>query len=147
MELPAQLKSKKVLMGLGLVVLVGVGFFFFQMMSSTEGDQGESRERPGSNSRVAPRRATSTPKKEQTQSPLFQALEALKDPFRDEDPRRAELDEKLSLTQKEIEYLKATLAEKKLKQEIKEIEQASHPISGRRERPRWERISWLRLSL
>ena len=51
-------------------------------------------------------------------------MQALKDPFRTEDPKAAELQDKLDLTKKEIEYLKATLEEKKLRQEIREIEKS-----------------------
>ncbi len=48
----------------------------------------------------------------------------MKDPFRTEDPKAAELKDKLDLAKKEVEYLRAILEEKKLKQEIKEIERS-----------------------
>jgi type IV pilus biogenesis protein PilP len=89
---------------------------------------------------VAPEKAQSTrrtstkiskPQKEApTQSPLFEALKTFKDPFRKEDSKLAELQDKLSLTQKEIEYLKATLEEKKLRREIKEIEKVIRESAG-----------------
>jgi type IV pilus biogenesis protein PilP len=120
MELPKNLKSKKlVLVGAGLIVVILVGFFVLKFMTSGGADA--VPEKP----RTAPRaaRKISKPKQEEPKkSPLYQAMEALKDPFRADDPRAAELQDKLSLTQKEVEYLRAILEEKKLRQQIKEIE-------------------------
>lgn len=134
MGIPAQLKSKKVLLGLGAVVVIGVGFFVFQLMSSggTEMDNPPRRSRsaPRASARKAPTSAPALKKEEPTKSPLFQALEELKDPFRKEDPRRAELEDKLNWTQKEVEYLKASLEEKKLRYEIKELEKSIGKTAG-----------------
>ena len=78
-----------------------------------------------------PEKKISNPqKKEQTKSPLFEAMEKLKDPFRTEDPKAAELQDKLRLTQKEIEYLKASLEEKRLRYEIKELEKSIGKTAG-----------------
>ena len=120
MDLPKSLKSKKLLVvGAGLVAVILIGFFAMKFMAS--GGAEMTREKP----RLARRseKKTSKPqKKEGTKSPLFQAMEALKDPFRKEDPKLMELHDKLGRTQKEVEYLKASLEEKKLRQEIWEIE-------------------------
>jgi type IV pilus biogenesis protein PilP len=124
MKLPAQLKSKKVLLGLGAVVVILMGFFVLKFMSSggTEAEPRKARPAPQT------RKPISKPKKEEPEkSPLFEALKSWKDPFRGEDPEVVELQDKINSTKKEIEYLKASLEEKKLRQEIKELEKS---ISG-----------------
>jgi len=170
MGIPAQLKSKKVLLGLGAVVVIGVGLFVFQLMSSG----GTDVDKPPRRSRSAPRAsggkalgkaptsASALKKEEPTESPLFQALEALKDPFRKEDPRRAELEDKLSWTQKEVEYLKISLEEKKLRYEIKELEKSMgqtnqsgapgeelvvQPSGGKKDEDRSQRKVWVKAIL
>jgi hypothetical protein len=121
MELAKSLKSKKVAAGVGVVAVILVGFFMLKFMTS--GGEEAVPEKPRTAHRAT--RKTPKPKKEeQEKSPLFEAMEALKDPFRTEDPKAAELQDKLDLTKKEIEYLKATLEEKKLRQEIREIEKS-----------------------
>ncbi len=122
MQLPKNPSSRKVLiLGAGTVCVILVGFFLLKFMTSVE------TEAPPEKPRSSQRSARKTPKPEQEnseKSPLFKAMEKLKDPFRAEDPKAAELQDKLKLTQKEIEYLKATLEEKKLRKEIKEIERS-----------------------
>ncbi len=122
MELPRNLKSKKlVLIGAGLVVLILAGFFILKFMTSGGADA--VPEKPRSTQRTV--KKISRPKAEEPQkSPLYEAMKALKDPFRAEDSRAAQLQDKLSLTQKEVEYLRAILEEKKLRREIKEIERS-----------------------
>jgi hypothetical protein len=122
MDLPKGLKSRKLLLvGAGLVVVILVGFFLMKFMAS--GGAEMAQERPRS-ARRTERKISKPQKKEETKSPLFKAMEALKDPFRKEDPQLIELQDKLGRTQKEIEYLKASLEEKKLRQEIREIERS-----------------------
>jgi hypothetical protein len=130
MGFPKQFKSKKTLLGLGAVVVIGVGFFMFQLMSSGVTEKDVPRIRSKSSPRAAVKTTPKPKMNEQTQSPLFEAMEALKDPFRTEDPKTAELESKLSITQKEIAYLKATLEEKKLRQEIREIERSLSESEG-----------------
>ncbi|UCB52807.1 MAG: hypothetical protein JSV10_01575 [Candidatus Zixiibacteriota bacterium] len=122
MDLPKSLKSKKLLLvGAGLVVVILVGFFLMKFMTS--GGAEMAQEKPRS-ARRTERKISKPQKKEETKSPLFKAMEALKDPFRKEDPKLIELQDKLGRTQKEIEYLKASLEEKKLRHEIREIEKS-----------------------
>jgi hypothetical protein len=124
MELAKILKSKKGMLALGLVVVIGVGFFALKFMSATT-DQPAEAGKPRATHRTTQKPATRTAKKDEPEkSPLFQAMQALKDPFQAEDPKAAELKEKLDLAKREVEYLKAILEEKKLKQEIREIEQS-----------------------
>jgi hypothetical protein len=134
MDLPKGLKSKKlVVVGAGLVGLILVGFFMLKFMTS--GGAEMVQEKPRS-PRRSEKKISKPQSREETKSPLFQAMEALKDPFRKEDPKLIELQDKLSRTQKEIEYLRADLEEKKLRQEIREIEkslaegdQSGEPVS------------------
>jgi hypothetical protein len=124
MELAKILKSKKGMLALGLVVVIGVGFFALKFMSATTDEPAEAG-KPRATHRTTQKPATRTAKKDEPEkSPLFQAMQALKDPFQAEDPKAAELKEKLDLAKREVEYLKAILEEKKLKQEIREIEQS-----------------------
>ena len=122
MDLPKGLKSKKLLViGVGLVAVILIGFFAMKFMTSGGAEMAEERPRT---SRRSERKISKPQKKEEVKSPLFQAMEALKDPFRKEDPKLIELQDKLGRTQKEIEYLRASLEEKKLRQEIREIERS-----------------------
>ena len=121
MEIPKGLKSKKILFGAVVMGIILVAFFGLKFMTSGGGDVVPEKSRPA---RRPEKKISKPQKKEETKSPLFAAMEALKDPFRSEDPKAAELQDKLRLTQKEIEYLKATLEEKKLRQEIREIEKS-----------------------
>lgn len=128
MELPATLKSKKVLvLGLGAVVVILVGFFVLKFITSGGTEMASQRVQS------APRtgKKISQPKKKESEkSPLFEALEALKDPFRGEDPEVVQLQDKINATKKEIEFLKASLEEKKLRQEIKELEKSISGAAG-----------------
>jgi len=128
MELPATLKSKKLLLlGSGAVVVALVGFFVLKFMAS--GPDDVAREKPQSATRTG-QKISKPKKKEQTQSPLFEALEALKDPFRGEDPKLVEMQDKIDATKKEIELLRASLEEKKLRKEIKELEKSIKESAG-----------------
>jgi type IV pilus biogenesis protein PilP len=124
MELAKILKSKKGMAVLGLVVVIVVGFFALKFMSSTTEEPAEPDKPRAAHKTVQKPPAKTAKKDEPEKSPLFQAMQALKDPFQAEDPKAAELKEKLDLAKREVEYLKAILEEKKLKQEIKEIEQS-----------------------
>jgi len=128
MEIAKKLKSKKLLLGAGLVVVILVGFFGLKFMTS--GGEQEEPEKPRSSIKTAQKTPKAAKKEAPEKSPLFQAMEALKDPFRTEDPKAAELKDKLDLAKKEVEYLKAILEEKKLKQEIKEIEKSLAQSAG-----------------
>ncbi len=128
MELPVQLRSKKVLLlGVGAVVVILVGFFVLNFMTSGGTEMASERARPASRKG----KKISTPKKEErTKPPLFEALEAFKDPFRGEDAKVVVLQDKINTTKKEIEYLKASLEEKKLRQEIRELEKSISGAAG-----------------
>ena len=120
MGLPEKFKSKKLRLGVGIVVVILGGFFLLKFITSSGTDMPAEKERP------APRteKPVPKPKKEEkpAQSPLFEALKELKDPFRGESPELLELENKINATKKEIELLKFSLEEKKLKQEIKDLE-------------------------
>jgi hypothetical protein len=121
MGFSALTKSKKMLLlGSGAVVVILIGFFLLKFMSSEATDDAPDRSRP---SRSAAKKITKPKPEEPQKSPLFETLQSLKDPFRTEDPKLIDLQDRLSVTQKEVEYLKVSLEEKKLRQEIKEIEE------------------------
>lgn len=122
MGISGKFKSKKVRLGLVGIGVIILGFFVFMFMNS-----GGSEVEP-KKARSAPRtrsKAVSKPKQEEpTQSPLFEALKKWKDPFRKEDPGLVELQDKIDATKKEIEYLRASLEQKQLRKEIKELEES-----------------------
>lgn len=122
MAISGKFKSKKIRLGLAAIGLIVVGFIAFTFMNS-----GGSEMEPRKNLSPLKNRAqqVSKPQKEETtKSPLFETLKKWKDPFRKEDQELVELQEKIDATKKEIEYLKASLEEKKLRQEIKDIEKS-----------------------
>jgi type IV pilus biogenesis protein PilP len=123
MELAKILKSKKGMLALGLVVVLVVGFFALKLMSSSTDEPAESG-KPRATHKTAQKAPKTAKKEEPEKSPLYQAMQALKDPFQAEDPKAAELKNKLDMAKREVDYLKAILEEKKLKQEIKEIERS-----------------------
>lgn len=120
MGLPEKFKSKKLRLGVGIVVVILAGFFLLKFITSGGPEMPAEKERP------ATRTEKPIPKlkKEEKpiQSPLFEALKELKDPFRGESPELVELENKINATKKEIELLKFSLEEKKLRQEIKDLE-------------------------
>ena len=140
MGFPNRLKSKKAVMGLGgdgaalLVIVVLV------LMNSGGSEATPQRER--SALRTA-RKAVPKPavKKEPATTPLFETLKAWKDPFRMGDPQVLELQDRINAVNKEIEYLKVSLEEKRLKQQIKSLEKelgggAATSVSAGGKRPR-----------
>jgi hypothetical protein len=120
MGLSESLKSKKLRLGAGIVGVILVGFFLLKFMTSSGTDVPAEKERPATRTE----KPVPKPKKEERpiQSPLFEALKELKDPFRGESPELLELENKINATKKEIELLKFSLEEKKLRQEIKDLE-------------------------
>jgi hypothetical protein len=119
MGLSERLKSKKVVVGLGATGAILLVFVLFKFMASGGTEVAPERARP------APRThqpISKPPEKQATSSPLFETLKSWKDPFRVEDPQVLEMQDKINAVKKEIEFLKITLEEKRLKQEIKELE-------------------------
>ena len=127
MGLPAQLKSKKVALGVGAAVVALVGFLVLKSMTSQVTDVAPERTR---SARPAAKKISKPQKKESGNAPLFEGLQNLKDPFRTEDPKVVELQDQINTTKKEIEFLKAALEEKKLRQEIKELEKSMKGTAG-----------------
>jgi hypothetical protein len=121
MGLPARLKSKKVALGVGAVVVTLVGFLVLKSMTSEVTEVAPEQTR---SARPAAKKVSKPQKKESGNAPLFEGLQNLKDPFRTEDPKVVELQDQINTTKKEIEFLKASLEEKKLRQEIKELEKS-----------------------
>jgi hypothetical protein len=118
MGLFERLKSKKVVLGLGVTGAVLLTLFLLKFMTSGGTEAAPERARP------APRthQPISKPPEKEAASPLFETLKSWKDPFRVEDPQVLEMQDKINAVKKEIEFLRTTLEEKKLRQEIKELE-------------------------
>jgi type IV pilus biogenesis protein PilP len=122
-----KIKSKKVALGLGAVIVILVGTFLLKFMTSGGTEATPETGRPAPR---AAKKISKPQKRDSEKSPLFEALKEWKDPFREGDPKVAQLQDKINTTQKEIEYLKATLEEKKLKHEIKELEKSIRESAG-----------------
>ena len=127
MGLPARLKSKKVALGVGAAVVALVGFLVLKSMTSEITDVAPEKTR---SARPAAKKISKPQKKESGNAPLFEGLQKLKDPFRTEDPKVVVLQDQINTTKKEIEFLKASLEEKKLRQEIKELEKSIKGTAG-----------------
>lgn len=122
MGLSEKFKSKKIRLGLVAIGALILGFFVFVFMNS---GSSEMKPRKTRSAHRTPNKTITKPKQEKpVQSPLFEALKKWKDPFRKEEPGLVELQDKIDATKKQIEYLKASLEEKKLRQEIKELEKS-----------------------
>jgi type IV pilus biogenesis protein PilP len=122
MGLSEKFKSKKVRLGMVAIGVIVLGFAVFVFMNSGGSEVESPKKRTAQRTKT---KALSKPKKEEpTPSPLFEALKKWKDPFRKEDPELVELQDKIDATKKEIEYLKVSLEEKKLKQEITELDKS-----------------------
>ncbi|MFQ5868666.1 MAG: hypothetical protein ACE5JC_02065 [Candidatus Zixiibacteriota bacterium] len=119
MGLSERLKSKKVVVGLGATGAILLVFVLFKFMTSGGTEVAPERDRGAPRTRKP---VPKPPKKEATSSPLFETLKAWKDPFRVEDAQTIELQDKMNAVKKEIEFLKITLEEKRLRKEIKELE-------------------------
>ena len=122
MAISEKFKSKKIRIGLAAIVVIVVGFVGFVFMNSG-GPEMEPR-KTRSTSRARTKQISKPQKEEPAKSPLFEALKKWKDPFRKEDPELVELEERIDATKKEIEFLKASLEEKQLRHEIKELEKS-----------------------
>ncbi len=131
MGLSDRFKSKKIRLGLAAIGVIVLGFFVFMFMNSGGPQIEPTKSRSAHQTRTKP---ISKPQKEEPEkSPLFETLKKWKDPFRDEDPELVELQDRIDATKKKIEYLKASLEERKLKQEISEIEKSINGGKGTRE--------------
>jgi len=122
MGLSDKFKSKKVRLGLVGIGVIILGFFVFMFMNSGGSEVEPRKARPAP--RIHTKAVSKAQKEEPTQSPLFEALKKWKDPFRKEDPGLVELQDKIDATKKKIEYLRASLEEKQLRKEIKELEKS-----------------------
>lgn len=128
MGLSDHFKSKKIRLGLVGIGIIVLGFFVFMFMNLGGSDTQPTKSRSALRTRA---KSISKPKKEEPEkSPLFETLKKWKDPFRNEDPELVELQDRIDATKKKIEYLKASLEEKKLKLEIKELETSMHSPGG-----------------
>jgi len=131
MGLSDRFKSKKIRLGLAAIGVIVLGFFVFMFMNSGGSEVEPAKSRSAQRTHAKP--ISKAQKEEPEKSPLFETLKKWKDPFRNEDPELVELQDRIDATKKKIEYLKASLEEKKLKQEITEIEKSINAGRGTRE--------------
>jgi hypothetical protein len=148
------LKNKRVFLIFGLVLVVIIGFFAFKMLSG--GGQEEVKTEPPNKKtveRTQPRSkpekkiqpavqtkenapvdtSTKTVKTDSTQklpgeTPLYKMLKAWRDPFGNGNRRITELEESIKIIKMQIELLRDSLEQEKLKDELAKMKKGSSPI-------------------
>jgi hypothetical protein len=145
------LKNKKILLGSGLVLLLIIGFFAFKMLTggnqpapepqtkrtverpqlrkTTPGQaqaQNAAKQISPVDSSVKVAKADSI-QKVPGQTPLYELLKNFRDPFGSGNKRITELEDRLKTIKMEIELLRDSLEQEKLKQELTKFKQGSSP--------------------
>ncbi|MCJ7458055.1 MAG: hypothetical protein MUP17_03570 [candidate division Zixibacteria bacterium] len=145
------LKNKKILLGSGLILLLIIGFFAFKMLSggsqpppepqtkktaerpqlrkTKQGQaqaQNTARQTSPADSSVKVAKADSI-QKVPGQTPLYELLKNFRDPFGSGNKRVTELEERLKMIKMEIELLRDSLEQEKLKEELTKFKKGSSP--------------------
>ena len=143
------LKNKKILLGSGLILLLIIGFFAFTMLSggsqpppepqtkktaerpqlrkTKQGQaqaQNTARQTSPADSSVKVAKADSI-QKVPGQTPLYELLKNFRDPFGSGNKRVTELEERLKMIKMEIELLRDSLEQEKLKEELTKFKKGS----------------------
>ena len=155
------LKNKKVFLVFGLVLVVIIGFFAFKMLSG--GGQEEVKTEPRNKKTVERTQSSSKPEKKiqpaaQTkentptdslakavkadstqklpgETPLYQMLKAWRDPFGNGNRRITELEESIKIIKMQIELLRDSLEQEKLKEELAKMKKGFSPAPVFTSRP------------
>ena len=155
------LKNKKVFLVFGLVLVVIIGFFAFKMLSG--GGQEEVKTEPRNKKTVERTQSSSNPQKKiqpaaQTkentptdslakavkadstqklpgETPLYQMLKAWRDPFGNGNRRITELEESIKIIKMQIELLRDSLEQEKLKEELAKMKKGFSPAPVFTSRP------------
>jgi hypothetical protein len=148
------LKNKKILLGIGLVFLLTIGFFAFKLLSGGNQPppkpqvqktaekpqlrktmpgqakaQNTAKQTPPADSSVKVATADST-EKLPGQMPLYELLKSFRDPFGSGNKRVTELEDRLKTIKMEIELLRDSLEQEKLKDELTKFKQGSSPAQA-----------------
>jgi len=147
------LKNKKVLLALGLAFVLIIGFFAFKMLSGGGGEEVKTepknkrtverpqlRNRPEKKDQPAIQTKENIPadssvkvaKADSTQklpgeTPLYQMLKAWRDPFGNGNRRITELEESIKIIKMQIELLRDSLEQEKLKEELAKMKKGFSP--------------------
>jgi len=147
------LKNKKVLLALGLAFVLIIGFFAFKMLSGGGGEEVKTepknkrtverpqlRNRPEKKDQPAIQTKENIPadssvkvaKADSTQklpgeTPLYQMLKAWRDPFGNGNRRITELEESIKIIKMQIELLRDSLEQEKLKEELAKMKKSISP--------------------
>ncbi len=148
------LKNKKMVLGIGLAILLIVGFFAFKLLTgggetqappvprrTSERPQPRSRSQNQAQSLAKKERAKAdtlvqakadTTKKLPGETPLYRLLKGWRDPFGNGNRRVAELEERIKVIKMEIELLRDSLEQEKLKDELAKLgrDYTPAPVSG-----------------
>ena len=146
------LKNKKILLlGSGLILLLIIGFFAFKMLSggsqpllepqikktaerpplrkTAQGQaqaQNAAKQTSPADSSIKVAKADST-QKAPGQTPLYELLKNFRDPFGSGNKRMTELEDRLKTIKMEIELLRDSLEQEKLKEELTKFKKGSSP--------------------
>jgi hypothetical protein len=145
------LKNKKIVLGLGLVFILIIGFFAFKLLTGggeiqTPATQRRTVERPQprnkSQNQTPPKSQAKkegvktdsltqakadTTQKLPGETPLYRLLKGWRDPFGNGNRRVAELEERIKLIKMEIELLRDSLEQEKLKDELAKLNKSYTP--------------------
>ena len=150
------LKNKKMVLGIGLVFLLIVGFFAFKLLTGggeaqappaqrRTAERSQPRSKPQSQAQtqsltkkegvkddtLAQAKADTT-QKLPGETPLYRLLKGWRDPFGNGNRRVAELEERIKIIKMEIELLRDSLEQQKLKEELAKLGKnyVPAPVSG-----------------
>lgn len=152
------LKNKKIVLGIGLAFLVIVGFFAFKLLTgggeaqapppprrTTERSQPRSKpqkqaqsqslaKKEGAKADALAQAKADTTQKLPGETPLYRLLKGWRDPFGNGNRRVAELEERIKIIKMEIELLRDSLEQERLKDELAKLGRsyAPAPVSGSR---------------
>ena len=142
------LKNKKILLASGIVFLLIVGFFVFKLLIGGDDFQTQPPQRRTTEAtRTRSRTQTQTKAQSQTQkgsnsikstkadtakklpgeTPLYSLLKGWRDPFGNGNKRVSELEEKIKIIKMEIELLRSSLEQQKLKEELADLKKSRSP--------------------
>jgi hypothetical protein len=146
------LKNKKMVLGIGLAFVVIVGFIAFKLLTGggeaqtppaprRTAERSQPRSKPqslakkeGAKTDTLAQAKADTTQKLPGETPLYRLLKGWRDPFGNGNRRVAELEERIKIIKMEIELLRDSLEQEKLKEELAKLGRnyVPAPVSGSR---------------
>lgn len=145
------LKNKKIVLGLGLVIILIIGFFAFKLLTGggeiqtpptqrRTAERAQPRNKPQNQAPLKKltkkedvkddslsQAKADTAQKLPGETPLYRLLKGWRDPFGNGNRRVAELEERIKIIKMEIELLRDSLEQEKLKEELAKLKKNYTP--------------------